>query len=53
MFRQLCLVAILTISSATAVAQVAVNADYPDVYVVQPGDTLWDISAVFLRDPWL
>ncbi len=45
--------AILTISSLTAVAQVAVNPDHPDVYVVQLGDTLWDISAVFLRDPWL
>jgi Uncharacterized protein containing LysM domain len=24
----------------------------PDEYVVKPGDTLWDISKVFLRDPW-
>jgi hypothetical protein len=52
MFRQLCLVAILLISSAPALGQVAVNPDYPEVYVVQRGDTLWDISAVFLRDPW-
>ena len=26
--------------------------DAPDTYVVKRGDTLWDISAVFLRDPW-
>ncbi len=25
----------------------------PDVYVVKKGDTLWDISALFLDSPWL
>ena len=28
------------------------NSSHPDRYVVVPGDTLWDISAMFLRDPW-
>jgi hypothetical protein len=33
-------------------AGMALNPDHPERYVVKRGDTLWDISAMFLRDPW-
>ena len=32
--------------------QVALQPSHPDRYVVKRGDTLWDISGLFLRDPW-
>jgi len=31
---------------------IPVAPDAPERYVVQPGDTLWDISSKFLTDPW-
>jgi hypothetical protein len=33
--------------------EVRLKPDHPDRYVVAKGDTLWDISAHFLEDPWL
>lgn len=41
-------------ASINAAAQdVQLQSDHPDRHVVVKGDTLWDISAKFLKDPWL
>ena len=32
---------------------VTLKGDHPDRYTVVKGDTLWDISARFLEDPWM
>ena len=41
------------ITLASYVAAVELRDDHPDTYVVQKGDTLWDIAARFLNEPWL
>jgi len=33
-------------------SQIPLSPNAPDQYVVKPGDTLWDISKLYLRDPW-
>jgi hypothetical protein len=33
-------------------SNIPLTSDAPDEYVVKPGDTLWDISKMYLRDPW-
>lgn len=33
-------------------SNIPLSAEAPDEYVVKKGDTLWDISKLFLRDPW-
>lgn len=50
------LVALCLIALAPATLRsepVSVRPSHPEYYVVQKGDTLWDISALFLTDPWL
>jgi nucleoid-associated protein YgaU len=34
-------------------AEAPFNENIPDKYTVKKGDTLWDISDFFMRDPWL
>lgn len=49
----LCMVVLLAIGTPAAADTVKLKPDHPDRYVVVKGDTLWDISARFLADPWL
>lgn len=37
---------------AVANKKIRVKAEHPRQYTVKKGDTLWDISSLFLRDPW-
>ncbi len=51
----LCLAGWLMMTPATAADKgdiLALKKDYPNEYVVVKGDTLWDISALFLQSPW-
>jgi nucleoid-associated protein YgaU len=43
--------AALVVASYATAAEM--NGTHPDTYVVQKGDTLWDISGKFLEKPWL
>jgi LysM repeat protein len=50
---------LLAVSTATFIALAGIafaaelRQDHPSTYTVRKGDTLWDISAKFLRKPWL
>lgn len=50
--KKLLAVALLVFASGTFAANPALNPNHPDTYTVVKGDTLWDISGRFLRDPW-
>jgi hypothetical protein len=53
MFKKIYFLLVFLSFASVAVADtVKLNPDHPDDYVVQKGDTLWDISARFLQEPW-
>lgn len=47
-----CLLVVATAVAAQSGDSIELNPSHPDTYVVQRGDTLWDISAMFLKEPW-
>ncbi len=51
-YKSLALALVLMVTSAFA-DQVTLKDGHPDHYVVKKGDTLWDISDMFLNSPWL
>ena|SRR5688572_13455368 len=54
MFKRLLAVAAgVLLTFAGAVVAADLRADHPTTYVVQKGDTLWDIAGKFLGEPWL
>jgi len=47
------LAAFFTLPWFAGAEQLKLNDKAPKVYVVEKGDTLWDISSIFLEQPWL
>ena len=45
-------VAIFIFAIGARADELTINPDHPDQYTVVKGDTLWDISARFLEQPW-
>lgn len=53
MFKKIYFLLVCLSFTSVAIADtVKLNPDHPDEYVVKKGDTLWDISAQFLQEPW-
>lgn len=46
------LIAALLFSAPTRADVIELRPDHPERYTVVKGDTLWDIAARFLKDPW-
>src|SRR5690606_40927655 len=50
---QLIAILLLSLPAFAATDNTPLKNGHPERYIVQKGDTLWDIAEQFLRDPWL
>jgi hypothetical protein len=48
-----CLLLLSLLFSGWLQAAVELNEDVPETYIVKKGDTLWGISGMYLKKPWL
>lgn len=48
-----CLLLLSLFFSAWTQAAVELNENVPETYIVKKGDTLWGISGMYLKEPWL
>ena len=49
----ICLLLLSLLFSGWLQAAVELNEDVPETYIVKKGDTLWGISGMYLKKPWL
>lgn len=50
--RLIAVLSLLLLSLTISAEDVQLNPDHPQSYIVEKGDTLWGISAMFLKYPW-
>lgn len=52
LFAIFIMVFLVAVAGFVRADEVQLRPDHPERYIVQKGDTLWDIAARFLRSPW-